>query len=79
MKDKTYKEVLKNLDTYRRINRSDSIAVTKEQKEFLLACRDHECPISYEKIAMLWVDIGWKPISRQQIKMRYDFIKSGKL
>lgn len=68
-------QIMKNLDQFRG-NSKKRISITKEQKEFLLKCRDHEQPISWEKITELWAQIGWGALTNTAIRNRYRIAKN---
>ena len=71
------KDVLKNIDQFR--GRSiKKIAITPEQKEFLLTCRDHENPVPFDKMAELWAELGWGNFTGECVRKRY-LIAKGKI
>lgn len=75
MKETKFKQVMKSLDTYR-TGKTGKVVLTEEQKEFLIACRDNPVPVSWEKIAELWQQIGWGQISNTSARLRYKLAKA---
>ena len=75
MKDTKFKQVMKNLDQYR-TGKYSKLSLTKEQEEFLIACRDNVQPVTWLKIAELWKEIGWGDISETSIRHRYKLVKA---
>ena len=71
-----FKTFKKNIDRYRSRGK---IVLTKEQREFLLLCREGEQPVSYVKMADLWQQLGWGEVSKSGIEERYKKVKAGKL
>ena len=71
-----FKQVMKSLDQFRGTSKS-RVTLTKDQKEFLLKCRDHEQPISWTKTTELWNQIGWPQITETAIRNRYRIAKNG--
>lgn len=62
------KTLKKDIDKYR--DRRTTIPLTLEQEEFIVLCRDHPLPISYTKMADLWVKVGWYRISKTTLRER---------
>ena len=68
-KNKKLDEILKSLDSYR--SREAELKLVGERLDFVKKCREHECPISYEKITKLWEEIGWGKISPDYLRRQY--------
>lgn len=75
MKENKFKQVMKNLDTFR-TGKPSHLIITDEQKEFLIACRENPMPVSWDKVATLWEEIGWGTISSTAVRGRYRLIKA---
>lgn len=45
--------------------------LTAEQKRFILACRDHARPLTYQNMAKLWEKAGWGKISTSTLQFWY--------
>ena len=50
--------------------------MSKEQKEFLIMCRDNNTPITFSKMKELWFELGWGYISDEAIRKRYIYLKN---
>ena len=72
--NKKLQSIIKNLDSYRN-GKNPKIKVTDEQKEFLVACREHDIPVSWDKVAELWDKIGWGRVSATAMRNRYKLVK----
>ena len=71
MTEITYAELMEELEKYRgRPNRNRTVLdiMTEEEKKFLWACRDHEIPISYARMAELYAERFNKPVKRSQMR-----------
>ena len=68
-KNKKLDEILKTLDSFR--DRTKESSLTGERLDFVKKCREHECPISYEKIVKLWEQVGWGKISGDYLRRQY--------
>lgn len=75
MKENKFKQVMKSLDQFR-VGKTKTIVLTKEQKEFLLSCRDNAVPVTWDKIAELWEEIGWGATTSSTMVRRYRLIKA---
>lgn len=69
----TYEQVLRSLDEHRP---SYTREMTKEQKEFLIKCRDHERPVQWSEMARLWEKLGWGKITNDGLRRRYGRINN---
>jgi len=75
MKDTKFKQVMKSLDTYR-TGKTAKVAITEEQKEFLIACRDNPMPVAWLKVAELWKELGWGDVTESSLLRRYRLAKA---
>ena len=66
---------MKSLDSYRKKNKS-KIKITKEQREFLIECREHPMPVHWADMAELWKELGWGDYSSTALRQRYNKIKA---
>lgn len=67
----TYTELMKSLDSFR----EKGVKITKEQRNFIIACRENEKPITYEKMAELWSNL-WGKTSLYFMRTKYLEIKN---
>lgn len=75
MNKKKYESVMKSLSKYKTPKPSK---LTKEQKEFLIACRGGDEVVPWETIADLWEEIGWRPLTESALRYHYRQIKTVK-
>jgi len=75
----TYAQFMKETDKYRKNITNREIKLTKEQRKFILKCRDHEEPVAFIKMAILWEQFGWGKVSRTAIQVRWNKIQKGEL
>jgi hypothetical protein len=66
----SFDELMKNLDQFRG-SAGTNFELSKDQKEFLLRCRDHNFPVIYPKMAELWQGLGWGDISTDSLRRLY--------
>lgn len=71
-----FKTFKKNVNKYRS---KAKIVLTKEQREFIMLCREGDAPVSYRKMADLWQELGWGEMSKSGMEERSKKVKAGKL
>lgn len=72
--DAKVKKVMASLDNYRSaVSRVKPL--TKEQIDFLKKCREHDHPIAYPNMVMLWEQCGWGKISTTAIRNRWSLVE----
>jgi len=77
MKDElpiSYDELLKELEQAREPGRT-KITFNPQQQEFILAARDNERPVSYDRLVTLWKKAGWGKIARSTLALEYKRLK----
>ena len=71
----TFDELMKELEKHRgSVNFKSEL--TKEQKEFLFACRNKQRVVPYWKMAELWEQTGWGKISYITLRSRWLKLKN---
>lgn len=64
---------MNNLKSYKIIKKKSEL--TKEQKEFLLKCREGENVVGWDIMAKLWEEIGWGKITSSGLRYLYKKIE----
>ena len=70
-----FAEFKKNINQYYKPKPCIYENMTKEQKEFLLLCRDNVNAVPFNKMAELWEELGWGKTSTENVRKRYLFLK----
>ena len=71
----TFNELMKELDNYR----DTKFVLTKDQKDFILKCRENKNPITWTKMSELWAKLGWGRMPISTLRDKYRKIKIGEL
>ena len=71
-----FKNFKKNFNKYQPVKETVFGRMSKEQKEFLIMCRDNNTPITFSKMKELWFELGWGYISDEAIRKRYIYLKN---
>jgi len=71
-----FKNFKKNFNKYQPVKETVFSRMSKEQKEFLIMCRDNNTPITFSKMKELWFELGWGYISDESIRKRYIYLKN---
>ena len=68
MKDTiSYEELMTELEKHRG-PRSRERILTEQQKNFLIKCRAHSIPVTYDMMAVLWQRRGWGKVASTTIR-----------
>lgn len=73
MNKNKYKEIMNNLNRFKTIKKKCEL--TKEQKEFLLKCREGNNVVSWDTMAKLWEEIGWGKITSSGLRYLHKKIR----
>lgn len=76
MKPITYSELMKEVEKLR--NKSvRRLNFTKEQREFILSCRDKKPQVSFKNMCVLWEKAGWGDAEIYNMFSWYKYVKYG--
>lgn len=77
----SYSELMKKVNEIKGNANPYRIVLTKEQKDFLILCREKKIPaLSFVQAAELWNSVdGWKTMSPESLRNYYEKIKKGNL